>query len=344
MAQLDLTALVGGSPLTGLARLGEHRGELAGIEMTLVEQHLGASGNRRHDARLARGAADRADAALVAEPDLADRERGLGGGREAVATQLHRGRARMRGLAAEDRHVALDAAGAEHGRGGLAAALEDRPLLDVKLQVGAGAAQLLARFVHALELHAVAGDDVLEALAVAVAQVAHLVDLERAGARGRAEQAAPEAGALLVRPVHEPQPHRRAAIGVRAQRADGAEDAERAVEPAAGRHRVDVRADDHEVVAVARQVSPEVAGGVDLDLHRQLLEARAQELARLHPLVRPADAPRAVGPAGQAGQLAQVREHEVGVHRRHEATAAGARSERGMKRPWPGSVRISPRS
>ncbi len=49
------------------------------------------------------------------------------------------------------------------------------------------------------------------------------------------------------------------------------------------------------------------------------------------------------GPAGQVGQLAEVGENAVGVHP-YEATAAGARSERGTKRPWPGWVRISPRS
>ena len=53
--------------------------------MALVEQHLGAAGHGGHDARLACGAADGADAALVAEADLADRERGLG-----VAAKLSR--------------------------------------------------------------------------------------------------------------------------------------------------------------------------------------------------------------------------------------------------------------
>ena len=73
--------------------------------------------------------------------------------------------------------------------------------------------------MRAVEVDVVARDDVLEALAVAVAQVAHLVQVERAGARGGAEQAAPEAGALLVGPVDEPQAdRRRPALGLRAQR------------------------------------------------------------------------------------------------------------------------------
>ena len=71
---------------------------------------------------------------------------------------------------------------------------------------------------------------------------------------------------------------------------------------------------------------------VDRDLHGQLVESRAQEFARAHPLVGPAPAPRPVRAAGQAGQLAQVLQYPIRVH---EATAARAPSERGTKRPWP---------
>ena len=56
--------------LARLARLGEHRGQRVGVEVALVEQHLGAARDGRHDARLAGRAADRADA-LVADADLA---------------------------------------------------------------------------------------------------------------------------------------------------------------------------------------------------------------------------------------------------------------------------------
>ena len=162
------------------------------------------------------------------------------------------------------------------------------------------------------------------------------------GAGGGAEQAAPEARALLVGPVDQAQPDRALPVGVRAQRLERGHEPERAVEPAAGRHGVDVRADDHEAVLLAREVGPHVAGGVGGDLDRQLLELRAHELARLDPLVGPAHAAGAVRPAGQLRQLLEVREDAVGVH--HDATAATAPSERGTKRPWPGWVRISPRS
>jgi hypothetical protein len=91
-----------------------------------------------------------------------------------------------------------------------------------------------------------------------------------------------------------------------------------------------VRADDHEAVAVARHRRPEVARLVDLDLDGQLVEPGAQELARLRPLVGPADAPRAVRPARKAGQLAQVVENAVGVH---VATGVRAPSDLATKRP-----------
>jgi hypothetical protein len=279
----------------------------------------------------------------VADADLLDRERGLRSGHEGVAAQFHRGGAGVRGLAREDRQMALHAERAEHRGRGLAAALQHRSLLDVQLQIRAGAAQLGVRLVRAIQLHPVARDHVLEPLAVAVAQVAHLVDVERPGAGRGAEQAAAEAGALLVGPVDQAQAHGRAAgLRLRAQRLHRGELAERAVQPAAGRHRVDVRADDHEPVRLAGQVGPEVAGGVDAHVDRQLGEARAQELAGAHPLVGPAHPAGPVGAAGEVGELAQVREDAVCPHQ--VATGAGAPSERGTKRPWPGWVRISPRS
>src|ERR671918_85537 len=75
-------------------------------------------------------------------------------------------------------------------------------------------------------------DHVLEALAVAVAQLTYLVDVERAGTRRGAEQAAPEAGALLVRPVDQAQADGRLApFGLRTQGLERAQLAEGAVRP-----------------------------------------------------------------------------------------------------------------
>ena len=91
-----------------------------------------------------------------------------------------------------------------------------------------------------------------------------------------------------------------------------------------------MRADDHEAIALPGHQRPEVPGGVHLNLHRELVQPGAQEVARLRPFVRPADPSRAVGPTRQAGELAQVLEHAVRVH---VATGVRASSERGTKRP-----------
>ena len=104
-----------------------------------------------------------------------------------------------------------------------------------------------------------------------------------------------------------------------------------------------MRANDDEAVSLAGEVGPEVAGLVYRDVDRQLVEPRAQEVTRLRPLVGPGHAAGPVGAPGQVGELAEVGEDPVGVHP-YDATAAGARSERGTKRPWPGWVTISPRS
>ena len=328
--QLNLAAVIRRGLLASGAGLGEHRRQLVRVEVTLVQQHLRASGHRGHHAGLARGPADGADP-VVLEADVADRERGLRGGHEGVVPHRHRRCARVGGLAGEHRQVTLHAEGPEHGRRRLALALEHRALLDVALDVGAGAAQLGARLAGAVEVHVVARDHLLEALAVAIAQVAHLVGVERASTARRPEQAAAETGALLVGPVHEPQAYRRRpALGLGAERLDGREHAQRAVEPATRRHGVHVRADDHEAVALARHGRPQIAGGVHVHLHRQLVQSRAEEVARLRPLVGPAHAPRPVGPAGEAGELTQVLEDPVRVH---DATAACAPSERRTKRP-----------
>ena len=188
---------------------------------------------------------------------------------------------------------------------GSSRALEHRALLDVQLEVGARALQLRARLVHLREVDVVAGDDVLEPLALAVLEVADLVDVERARAGRGAEQAAPEARALLVGPVDEAQPDRPLAVGVRAQHLERGEEPERAVEPAARRAR--------SRRASRRSRSPSCSPGRSAhtlpaasvcDLDRQLLELRAHELARLDPLVGPAHAAGAARPAGQLRQLA----------------------------------------
>ena len=64
---------------------------------------------------------------------------------------------------------------------------------------------------------------------------------------------------------------------------------------------------DHDGLgALAREARPEVAGLVDVDLDRQLGQALTQEPARGRPLVRPCQAARPAGAAGQLCKRAQI--------------------------------------
>ena len=108
------------------------------------------------------------------------------GGEEGVVAQVHRGAARVAGLAGERDRVALDAEAADHGRRGLAHLLQPRALLDVQLEVGGDVRQL--GLAHRVEVDAVLGERVRQRDALRVLEVANRVGVERAGggARSRA--------------------------------------------------------------------------------------------------------------------------------------------------------------
>ena len=162
--------------------------------------------------------------------------------------------------------------------------------------------------LEVIERHAVLRDHVGQRSTVAVLQPAQDVDVERADDGARAEEAAAEAGTLLVGPVDQRERalRRRGRGGQRAQHLEPAHHAQRAVEPAAGRDGVEVRTDDHRVGALAAQVGPQVAGLVLLDLHRQGGQLLAQHRPRLGPLGRPAQAARAGRAAGAVGERDHV--------------------------------------
>ena len=82
-------------------------------------------------------------------------------------------------------------------------------------------------------------------------------------------------------------------------------DAERAVQPAAVRHRVDVRADHDGLGPRAREARPEVAGLVDLDLDRQLGEALAQQRRARSP-TRPSSTAAARRPGRRSARPARA--------------------------------------
>ena len=73
LAPGDLDPLLGGDEPAGLPGLAVHGGQGAGVEVALIERHLGLAHDGRDDAGPCRHAADRADAAML-DGDLADRQ------------------------------------------------------------------------------------------------------------------------------------------------------------------------------------------------------------------------------------------------------------------------------
>ena len=109
-----------------------------------------------------------------------------------------------------------------------------------------------------------------------------------------------------------------------------------------------MRADDHEALVVgAVDARPQVAGLVAVGLEADVGELGAQPRPCLEPLrcprkpFRPGETPTTV-----AGKLVEVSDDGLRVEPDvgHAATWTEAPSVRGTKRPWPGSVLISPRS
>ena len=116
---------------------------------------------------------------------------------------------------------------------------EDRALLDVELEVGAersGGAGLGAEVADPLEL-------VDETDPVPVPRLVGVLQGDLARQDGRAEHRRLEAGALLVREDRDLDrvASRNTSVVQRPHRLDRADHAERSVEAAAGRHRVDMR-------------------------------------------------------------------------------------------------------
>ena len=150
---------------------------------------------------------------------------------------------------------ALDAERAEHDAERQVERLQHRALLDVQLEVGGGVLELRPRLERAVEVDAVLAQRVGQRDAVAIVQLraARPGPPSSPAAARRAEQRAPEARALLVGPVDEPDRHRRLALlGDPAQHLDAGHHVQAAVEPAAVRDRVDVAADQERALGARR--------------------------------------------------------------------------------------------
>ena len=156
----------------------------------------------------------RASGCRVPPRDLAERERALRSGEERVAPHRDRRRPRVRRLADEAQHVALDAEGAEHDAGRLVHRLEHGPLLDVQLEIRARVDRLqLAACASRMRSSSTpfsrsASTSRMPCLSD---ERPHVVELQAAAGRRGSKQAPAESRALFVGPVDELERDRRPA-------------------------------------------------------------------------------------------------------------------------------------
>jgi len=111
--------------------------------------------------------------------------------------------------------------------------------------------------VDRLQADAVFGNHLGQPVAFLVDETGSGLEVERTNDRRRTEQAAAEPGTFLIGPIDHCDGDRRGAFGGQGtDKFHTGHDTEGAVQPAALRHAVEVRADHDRVVAGAAQVRP----------------------------------------------------------------------------------------
>ena len=227
-------------------------------------------------------------------------EHRAGGGHERVAATRHRrgarrGRRRRAPCSASAR--APPATSRRRARAGTSTSAP--ALLDVHLDPGGHArAGTPARRACVSARHAAQRGEVAQHVALGIGAREHLVDVELAAQRARAEDRRAEARALLVdHRADRERPPRAAGAARGLDRDQPGHDAERAVERAAVGDRVDVRSDRVErALLPARLDRPEVAGRVLRDLQSEC-RRRSCGTSRAR---RPRPAPRPCGSSRRA--------------------------------------------
>ena len=188
-------------------------------------------------------------------------------------------------------------------------AFENGSLLDMQFQIGAGMAALDGGVPDAVDVDVALAQRVFQADSVAVGAAAVGLDGVRSGKGGGAEEAAAEARAFLVGPIHQANGDGRLAVEVlrqTAQHLEAGEDAKAAVEPAAVGDGVQMTAEDEGAIGVAAQRRPGVPGGVEVVLHRQLGQLALKPGSRLEPGFAPGDALRSMIVRGQRAKLLEI--------------------------------------
>ena len=141
--------------------------------------------------------------------------------------------------------------------------------------------------------------------AVSIACGPRGLEIDPARRRGRSEQAHAEAS-LFVSPVDETQGDGQIAAAVDAECFERGENAQRAVEPAAVRNGIEVRAEDDGLLRTAGRRDPDVAGGVELGLPSDRGKLLRKPRARPLPDRAPRDALGALVVRRQRRQLSKI--------------------------------------
>ena len=274
---LDVTAF--GEAGAALLECRSHRRQHGLVRRAQIDREPGLA--RDHVARggLDRDHADggvRGRGMLVADRiDQLDHARGTD---ERVAAPVHRRRAGMRFKTGDgDLVPALAHGGGDHADG-LAALLQIRPLLDVRLEIGVhGFADLRRALV------ADAGEFIADASAIRVLDGVGLRERERTREHARRDHGRRKPRALLVGPRHDLD----CALGLQPQIVHGAHDFERgqhtvgAVEFAPRRLGVEVTAGHHrrQVRAFAGTAREDRAHGIDAHAQPRRLAPRDEQIA-----------------------------------------------------------------
>ncbi len=291
-----------------------HPGERAGVGVPEIDREAGTAGDGGDDAGVELDHARGPDSAAV-DGGALDRERGLGRRQAGVPADVHRRGSRVRRLAGEGQQLALDAGAAGDRGARQSLGLEHRALLDVQLQVAAEALQAPAGLERPLEGDAVVREHLADRPAVAVGQRREGVRIETAGEGRAAEQAAAESRALLVGAVEQGKGPRRPlpAPGPGPEDTESGGHPEAAVEPASGRHRVEMGAERQRRLPLALEIGPEISRLVALRRQADLAELLTEPVPGEPPVLPPADPARSRGTPGQGVELAQVGDHGAGV-------------------------------
>jgi hypothetical protein len=208
--------------------------------------------------------------------------------------------------------VAFHTLGAKHDAQRKMHRFENRPLLDVKFQIGGSVRAFDGRLTDPFDLNATSSQSFFQVNTVAVNTVAVGFDgMCSAECRG-AEKAPAEASTLFICPVHDANRDGRLAsviLSEAAQYFKGGENTEAAVQPATVRYGVKMTSKDKSAVRIALKSRPGVAGSIIMVLDGKSVQLVLKPCARLEPGRAPCNALSAIIVRGQRAESLKIRDY-----------------------------------